>query len=107
MQNVLLTLTTVPDAETGYRIAKLLVEGGVAACVTVLAPGMSVYRWQGRIESAEERVMLIKTTVERYPALEEALRGAHPYELPEILAVPVEAGLASYLAWVSDSVRVS
>jgi periplasmic divalent cation tolerance protein len=107
MQNALLALTTVPDAEVGYRIAKSLVEAGVAACVTVLAPAMSVYRWQGQIESAEERVMLIKTTAERYPDLEQTLRGMHPYELPEILAVPVEAGLEPYLAWIDDSVRAS
>ncbi|MDN0075738.1 divalent-cation tolerance protein CutA [Crenobacter sp. SG2303] len=93
-------LCTVPDAATAERLARTLVEEGLAACVNLLAPCQSVYRWQGQLESASEVPLIIKTTTERYPALEARLVELHPYEVPEILALPVEAGLPSYLTWV-------
>jgi len=71
------------------------------ACVNVLAPCRSVYRWEGRIETAEEVPLLVKTTAARYPELEQLIKGRHPYELPEIIAVPLSAGLPAYLAWVA------
>lgn len=103
--DVLLVLTTLPDAPTAERIAGELVAARLAACVNVLAPVRSVYRWQGAVETADEVPLLMKTTRERYPALEAALRAAHPYELPEIVALPVAAGLAPYLAWVGEETR--
>lgn len=98
----LLVLTNVPDRATGERLADLLVEQRLAACVNILAPCRSVYRWKDAIQHDEEHPMLIKTTAERYAALESALRAGHPYELPEIIAVPIERGLGAYLSWLSQ-----
>jgi periplasmic divalent cation tolerance protein len=103
--NVLLVMTTLPDAPTAERIAAELVTARLAACVNVLAPVRSVYRWKGAVETADEVPLLIKTTRERYSAVETALRAAHPYELPEIVALPVAAGLAPYLAWVAGETQ--
>lgn len=97
----LLVLTNLPDRAAAERIADLLIARQLAACVNILAPCRSVYRWKDEVQRDEEHPMLIKTTGERYAALEEALRAAHPYELPEIIAVPIERGLPAYLAWVA------
>ena len=97
----LIVFTNLPDAAGAQALARLLVEQRLAACVNILAPCHSVYRWQDKMESAIEVPMLIKTTAERYNALEAAIRAHHPYELPEIVAVPVECGLPDYLAWVA------
>jgi len=97
----LLVITTLPDAASAHALAQALVEQRLAACVNVLAPCRSVYRWQGKVEDAEEVPLLIKTAAERYAALEAAIRAAHPYELPEIVAVPLAGGLPGYLAWVA------
>src|SRR5436309_15329894 len=86
--SALLVLTNLPERAAAERLAGLLVEKRLAACVNILAPCRSVYRWQGAVRHDEEHPMLIKTTAERYPALEQALRSGHPYELPEIIAVP-------------------
>ena len=101
----LLVLTNVPERAVAERLADMLVEKRLAACVNILAPCRSVYRWKDAVQREEEHPMLMKTTVERYPALEQALRAAHPYELPEIIAVPVERGLAAYLDWVAGETR--
>jgi periplasmic divalent cation tolerance protein len=101
----LLVLTNLPDRAAAERIAELLIGEQLAACVNILAPCRSVYRWKGEVQHDEEHPMLIKTTAARYPALEEALRGAHPYELPEIIAVPIERGLPAYLAWVAAETK--
>lgn len=98
----LLVITNLPDAYSAHALAGALVEARLAACVNILAPCRSVYRWQGKTESAEEVPVLIKTTAARYPALEAAIRARHPYELPEIIAVPVDRGLPEYLAWVDS-----
>jgi periplasmic divalent cation tolerance protein len=103
--SALLVLTNLPDRGAAERIAELLIEKKLAACVNILAPCRSVYRWKGAVQHDEEHPMLIKTTVERYPELERAIRGAHPYELPEIVAVPIERGLPDYLAWVSAETK--
>ena len=97
----LLVLTNLPERAAAERLADLLIERKLAACVNILAPCRSVYRWKGAVQRDEEHPMLIKTTAERYAALEQALRAEHPYELPEIIALPVERGLAAYLAWVA------
>lgn len=97
----LLVLTNLPDKETAERLAGLLVERRLAACVNILAPCRSVYRWQGAVESADEVPMLVKTTRTRYAELESAIRAEHPYELPEIVAMPIERGLPDYLAWIA------
>jgi periplasmic divalent cation tolerance protein len=97
---LLLMLCTTPDRSTAERLAEILVEQGLAACVNLSAPITSIYRWQGKTEQSDEILLLIKTTKERYQACESALRAAHPYELPEIIAVPVEQGLDDYVNWV-------
>ncbi len=99
---MLLVLTTLPDAATAHALAAALVEQRLAACVSLLPDCHSVYRWQGRIENAEEIPLLIKTRAARYPALEQAIRSMHPYTTPEIIALPVSHGLPDYLAWVCD-----
>jgi periplasmic divalent cation tolerance protein len=99
--DALLVLTNLPDVASAQALAAHLVERRLAACVNILAPCRSVYRWQGRIEDAEEVPLLIKTTVERYMDLEAAIRTHHPYELPEIIAVPLSRGLPEYLGWVA------
>jgi len=98
--SALLVLTNLPDRETAEKLAEQLVAQRVAACINILSPCRSVYRWQGAVRHDEEHPMLIKTTGERYAALEKAIRAAHPYELPEIVAVPIERGLPAYLDWV-------
>ncbi len=100
MSEVLLVVTNLPDRASAERVAEALVIQRVAACVNVLADCVSVYRWEGKLEHANEVPLLIKTTRAAYPGLEAALRELHPYELPEIIALPVEAGLPEYLDWV-------
>ena len=101
----LLVLTNLPNRAAAEKLADLLIERRVAACVNILAPCRSVYRWKGAVQHDEEHPMLIKTTSERYGALEQALRGGHPYELPEIIAVPIERGLPAYLDWVAAETK--
>ena len=101
----LLVLTNLPDRAAAERLADLVVGKNLAACVNILAPCRSVYRWKGAVQHDEEHPMLIKTTAERYGALEQALRSGHPYELPEIIAVPIERGLPAYLDWVAAETK--
>jgi periplasmic divalent cation tolerance protein len=101
----LLVFTQMPDAASADLLAAALVTERLAACVSVLPAVRSVYRWQGALEQASEVPLLIKTTAARYGALEAAIRARHPYELPEIVAVPVTHGLAAYLAWVDLETR--
>jgi periplasmic divalent cation tolerance protein len=99
--STLLVLTNLPDRAAAEKLADALIQKRLAACVNILAPCLSVFRWKNDIQRDEEHPMLIKTTAERYPALEAAIRAGHPYELPEIIAVPIERGLPSYLDWVA------
>ncbi len=100
--SALLVLTNLPDRAAAEALAEQLLEQRLAACVNILSPCRSVYRWRGEVQRDEEHPMLIKTTVERYAALEQAIRAGHPYELPEIVAVPIERGLAEYLQWLAE-----
>jgi periplasmic divalent cation tolerance protein len=101
----LLVITNLPDRAAAERLADMLIAEQLAACVNILAPCRSVYRWKGAVQHDEEHPMLIKTTAERYAALEQALRSGHPYELPEIIAVPIERGLPAYLDWVAAETK--
>ena len=101
----LLVLTNLPDRAAAESLADVLITEQLAACVNILAPCRSVYRWKGAVQHDEEHPMLIKTTTERYPALEQALHAGHPYELPEIIAVPIERGLPAYLDWVAAETK--
>ena len=98
--SALIVITNTPDREVALKIARELVERRLAACVNILAECTSVYRWQGRIETATEVPLLIKTRAAIYAEVEAAIRSLHPYELPEIVAVPIERGLPDYLDWV-------
>jgi periplasmic divalent cation tolerance protein len=97
---LLILLCTVPDRETAKDLAEMLVEKGLAACVNISSPITSIYRWQGKTEQSDEFQLFVKTTKDRYQACESVLLAKHPYELPEIIAVPVEQGLDGYLNWV-------
>lgn len=99
---VLVVLITAPRGE-GRKLARTLVEAGVAACVNV-APVSSVYTWKGSVEEAEEDLLIVKTTEEAYGRLEELVKKVHPYEVPEIIAFRVERGLPEYTSWVEGSV---
>ncbi|WP_435627519.1 divalent-cation tolerance protein CutA [Candidatus Ferrigenium straubiae] len=106
MNEMLLVITNLPDAETAARLARRLIEERAAACVNQLAPCTSTYRWEGDIETSAEVPLLIKTTRTAYPRLEQLIRAAHPYELPEIIAVPITTGLPAYLDWVSREIAL-
>ena len=97
---VIAVLTNLPDSESAFNLARELVHLRLAACANVLSRATSFYRWEGREEQAEEIPVLIKTTRERYAELEQAIRARHPYSVPEIIAWPIENGLADYLNWV-------
>lgn len=99
--NPLLVMTNVPDKPLAERIAKALIEARAAACVNILAPCESIYRWQGIIETATEVPLIIKTTDAAYLRVEQILRECHPYAVPEVIAVPIKHGLPAYLAWVA------
>ncbi len=105
--DTLLVLSTCPDADTAQRLARALVDARLAACVNVVGPVTSVYRWQGAVDTAGEVLLLIKTASARYPDLGRALRSMHPYEVPEIVAVPVERGLNDYVEWVRSCTHAS
>jgi periplasmic divalent cation tolerance protein len=97
---VIAVLTNLPDSDSAFNLAREVVRLRLAACANVLAPATSFYRWEGRDEQASEVPVLIKSTRERYPELEAAIRSHHPYSLPEIVAWPLEAGFGAYLDWV-------
>ncbi|MEI7612493.1 MAG: divalent-cation tolerance protein CutA [Betaproteobacteria bacterium] len=98
---ILLVLTNLPDHTAAETLATALVDQRLAACVNILPPCRSIYRWQGTVERADEVPLLIKTTSSRYASLEAAIRAAHPYDVPEIIALPITQGLPEYLAWVA------
>jgi periplasmic divalent cation tolerance protein len=103
----LLAVSTVAGAEDARRIAHALVERRLAACVNVVPGVLSVYRWKGAVEQESEHLLLIKTRAERLEELREALVALHPYDVPELIAVRIEAGHAPYLAWLDESVGAS
>ena len=96
-------LCTTPDADTAGHIAEVLVMEKLAACVNIVPGITSVYRWQGAVENANEVLLLIKTDTGAWPRLEARIRSLHPYELPEIIAVPIEKGQQDYLNWMHES----
>lgn len=100
MEQILIVMTNLPNAQAAEAIASTLVEARLAACVNLLPAVQSVYRWDDKVERATEVTLLIKTTQRHYAALEAAIRAAHPYELPEVIALPVTTGLPSYLQWI-------
>jgi len=107
MNDAIIVFTNLPDREAALKLANELVAKKLAACVNVLAECTSVYRWKGAIETAREVPVLIKTRAARYAEVEDAIRALHPYELPEIVAVPVARGGDDYLRWVAEETSIS
>ena len=101
----ILVLTSLPDGDSARRLARELVEARLAACVQIGAPVESLYHWRGRLETATEVPVAIKTRSAAWPDLERAIRASHPYELPEIVAVPIVDALPDYLAWIDAETR--
>ena len=102
---ILLCLCTCPDTASAQKLAEALVGERLAACVNRVPGALSTYRWQGKVNTDAEELLLIKTTAERFEALKARLLELHPYELPELIALPVELGHAVYLDWVRNATR--
>ena len=102
-EEVLLVFSTFPDVETARRISRQLVEERCAACANILPQIESIYWWEGKVENGNEALVLFKTSADRYAALQTTLRQLHPYEVPEIIALPLGAGLPEYLTWVTKN----
>ena len=106
MTDKIVVLVTCGSRKEARKIARALVERRLAACVNEIgAPVTSVYRWKGKLETAEEFLLAIKTTKKRFPALREAVRELHSYEVPEIIALPIIEGSRAYLDWIAESVK--
>jgi periplasmic divalent cation tolerance protein len=99
-----IVLSTAGSGDEARKIAQYLVERGLAACVNIIPQIESVYRWQGKVESSREWLLLIKTNAERFPAVRNAIRAMHSYDLPECIAINIEDGSAEYLQWLESSV---
>ena len=102
-EKILLALSTFPDHETAQRISNELVVEKLAACANILPGIESIYRWKEKIESGNETLVLFKLSEDRQPAFQEKLRSLHPYEVPEIIFLPVTSGLPDYLRWVIEN----
>lgn len=100
-----LVLSTVENNEEARVIASALVEKRLAACVNILGPIQSIYRWKDAVEDSQEYLLLIKTTEALFPQLRDELKQLHSYEVPECIAIDIEDGLPAYLAWIGESVR--
>ena len=107
MAELLLVITNMPDAASADKLARHLIAERAAACVNQLAPCTSVYRWQDKVETASEIPLLIKTTQSAYPRLANLIRAAHPYDLPEIIALPMTDVLPEYLHWVDAETQIA
>jgi len=100
-----IVLTTCGSQEEADKIAQHLVESRLAACVNVIPRIKSIYRWRGKIESAQEWLLLVKTTADKFAQVRDAIRTLHSYELPECIALAIEDGNAEYLGWITDTVK--
>lgn len=106
MTDKLVVLVTCGSAKEARRIARALVERRLAACAnTVQVPVHSVYRWKGKLESAKEFLLIVKSSQQRFAALEKQIKRLHSYEIPEIIALPIETGSREYLTWLGESMR--
>lgn len=104
MSNELLVLVTAPSQDDAGRIANALVEERLAACVNIVAAIDSVYRWEGRVTTDREALLIIKTTAARYEQIEQRVKQLHTYSTPEVIAIKIDRGSSDYLSWLSDSV---
>ncbi len=105
MNEARVVLTTVGNREEAQKIANALVESEIAACVNIVGPARSIYRWQGKVENAEEFLLIVKTWGDAYERVEETIKELHSYDVPECIALRVERGSEHYLEWVENSVR--
>ncbi len=105
MMDAIVVLVTAPSREAAEELAEALVGGRAAACVNLVGPITSVYRWAGEVARDEEYLLVIKSTTARFADIETLVLANHPYELPEIIALPVTAGLEAYLAWVRSETK--
>ena len=105
MTEFIQVMTTVEHKADAEKIARYLVEKKIAACVQILGPLTSCYRWQGKLESAQEYLCLIKSRQDLFPDLEAAIKDQHPYEVPEILATPISTGGRDYLHWLAAELK--
>lgn len=99
----IIVLSNLPDQASAEKLARYLLEKRLAACVNILSPCVSIYHWQGKIENASEIPLLIKTSADRYTALEQAIQALHPYELPEIIYVSLDGGSKAYFQWIASA----
>ncbi len=104
MSQHLLVLTTIGSEEDAARLGRSLVEKRLVACVNMVGPVRSVFLWKGKVEDESERLLLMKTRADRYAELETAIQELHPYDVPEVIAIPIERGSQAYLSWVDDNV---
>jgi len=102
--SALVVLSTFPSADKAAEVARAVVDAKLAACVNIVPQIRSIYRWQGAVSDDTETLAIIKTTTERYDALAALVTSLHPYDVPELVALPIAAGHAPYLAWLADSV---
>jgi periplasmic divalent cation tolerance protein len=105
LQDALVVITTTETQQAAEQMAHQLVKARLAACVQLIAPVTSVYRWQGKVETASEVLLLIKTTRAAYAALERAIKQTHSYQTPEIIALPIATGAPDYLTWLRAAVK--
>jgi periplasmic divalent cation tolerance protein len=101
----IVVLVTTPTPERAAEIARALVEERLAACGNVLPAIRSIYRWEGRVQDDQEALLVLKSTRDRFEALRDRVLALHPYQVPEVIALPVEAGSAAYLAWIAGETR--
>ena len=99
-----MVFVTCPRGRVARRLATIVVTKRLAACVNIVPAVRSIFRWQGKMEQGDEALLLIKTTARRFPALSRAIKAAHPYDVPEMIALPIATGFPPYLAWISQSV---
>lgn len=100
-----IVLTTCPSSETATALAEQLIEAKLAACINVIPGVRSYYEWKGKLETGTEHLLLIKSRCDVFDALQIVITSAHPYELPEIIAVPITAGSSPYLVWLDSTMR--
>lgn len=102
MSDYQLIMTTMPDIELAEKLAEELLESKLAACINILPPMLSVYRWQGKLEKGQEHQLMIKTRTACCEAVINMIQSTHPYELPEIITIPIISGLPAYLNWIHE-----
>lgn len=102
MTDAIVVLITTPSSEVGSKIATELLDNKLAACVNIASPITSIFRWKGKVEDAQENLLIVKTKASLFSELEKVVKMSHPYECPEIIAIPIVAGSSDYLNWLNS-----